>query len=276
MRRVRRRRRSGPIATRTLADDFIRDVNNFFDTNHTTIESAIEQVYSVMDDSPDRPVGELMAQDYKHRDHETHLRDTLIEVLRLLSTNTVNWDIFIRTKHLALFLGIFELYKYQKDANYIPDTSLLQTNVAMMGFAGISSLYYERLPTQFVDYEILFLNSIGLFAAGTQRPEGNCFREDDDRYLKVYIYNLLVTHLTNNHFSLCRVEACRVLLEPLRNEGAYFTHRLLMLISIVRACYHPRYSISRDRLIHTDRKSLTIRRKLARHFTYLGLKALFE
>ena len=145
-----------------------------------------------------------------------------------------------------------------------------------MGFAGIYSLCYDRLPTQFVDYENLFLNSIGLFAAGTQRPEGNLFREDDERYLKVYIYNLLAMTLSNISFSALRVEACRVLLEPLRNEGAYFTHRLLMLISFVRARYHPRYVESLDRLRHTDRKSVTIRRKLARHFTYLGLKALFE
>ena len=121
-----------------------------------------------------------------------------MELLRLLSTNTGNKLVVTRMKHFLLILAGFEVYKYQKDGNYIPDTSIIQANVALMGLAGMCSLLYKRLPTQLEDYELLFLNSIGLFAAGTQRPVGNWLREDDERYLKIFIYNLLALYLHNN------------------------------------------------------------------------------
>jgi hypothetical protein len=248
-------------------------VNAFFNTEHTTLQEAIDQVYSTMDTSLDRPLLKSLTE-YPVTTDERWMEETIMEVVRLIFTR--DRHMLVKMKHMAL-VGIgFELYKLLKDPQYVPNVRLLQANVGIMGFAWITHMMYTPKHT-FEDYKLIAANSISLFIAGLDTPNvENVFAADDDRYLKVHIYNLLAMYLINDTFNTIRIESCKMLLDPLTYEEPYFVHRVKQLIHGVRHTYDPEYIAQWPELEKIDQETVAIRRKLGAHFIRLGIRALFE
>jgi hypothetical protein len=257
-----------------LINDLIRDVNDFFNTEHTTLEQAIDQVYSTMDTSPDRVMVKAL-NEYPVTTDERWIQETIMESLRMIFTSP-DHHILSKLKHMTVVGGGFELYKLLKDPQYVPNVRLLQANVGMVGFAWITHMMYT-LKYTFEDFKLIAMNSIGLFIAGLDTPNvENLFTADEDRYLKVHIYNLLAMYLTNGGFYACRIEMCKCLLDPLLYDEPYFVPRCKQLLHCVRHSYDPEHIAQWPELEKIDQETVAIRRKLGAHFIRLGIRALFE
>jgi hypothetical protein len=258
-----------------LINDIINDVNAFFNTEHTTLEQAIDQVYSTMDTSPDRVFLKALTEYPDLTTDERWFEETIMESLRRIFTSH-DHHVLTKLKHMAL-VGIgFELYKQMKDPQYVPNVRILQTNVGMMGFAWFTHMMYTPKHTM-EDFKLIAVNSISLFIAGLDVPNvENGFTEDEDRYLKVHIYNLLAMYLINDTFNTSRIELCKCLLDPLLYNEPYFVQRAKQLIHWLSHSYDPEYIAQWPALRKIDRETVEIRRKLGAHFIRLGIRALFE
>jgi len=260
----------------SIREYLIRDVNDFFNTDHTTLQQAIDQVYSTMDTSPDRPMLKAMNEYPDLTTDEQWMQETIMESVRMIFTSP-DHHILTKLKHMALVGAGFELYVHLQDPSYTPNVGILQTNVGMMGFAWI--IHMKDTPKYTLeDYKLIAVNSISLFVAGLDTPNvKNGFTEDEDRYLKVYIYNLLAMFLVNDTFNACRIEMCKMLLDPLLYDEPYFVPRVKQLIHCMRHAYDPEYIASLNPTTYQiDQETVAIRRKLGAHFIRLGIRALFE
>ena len=260
----------------SIREYLIRDVNAFFNTEHTTLQQAIDQVYSTMDTSPDRPILKAMNEYPDLTTDKRWIEETIMESVRMIFTSP-DHHIFVKLKHMALVCAGFELYVHLQDPQYVPNVGILQTNVGMMGFAWIGHMMWT-LKYTFEDFKLIAANSIGMFVAGTDVPNvKNVFTADEDRYLKVHIYNLLAMYLINDVFNTSRIEMCKVLLDPLLYDDPYFVQRVKQLIHCVHHHYDPEYIASwNSTTLQTDQETVSIRRKLGAHFIRLGVRALFE
>ena len=262
----------------SIRKDLIKDVNDFFNTEHTTLQQAINQVYSVMDTSPDRVLLKALTEYPDLTTDEQWIQETIMETVRLIFTSP-DHHMLTKMKQIALVAAGFELYKFTKspvEAPHIIDKRFLQTNVGMMGFAWITHMMFTPKHA-LEDYKMIAVNSIALFIAGLDRPNvENVFTEDEDRYLKVHIYNLLALYIINDSFDTSRIEMCKCLLDPLLYEEPYLLQRTKQMVHCVRHAYDPEYFTKWPALVKIDQETVEIRRKLGAHFIRLGIRALFE
>lgn len=255
-----------------LSEDFIRDVNAFFKTKHETIGDAIEQVYAQVDRSPDRPMRKDMEEMFKKYDQVEYIEKGLLESLRLVDLADIT-----RWKNILLLFGLLEPYKAVKDESHIPNETILNLNVGIMGVASFISL-----PGQYEDFQLWIAHSIGLVFLGMSPPDvKNAFELDDERYNKVYIYLLLSSHLSNDMYQKCRIEGFQCLLEPMKYEN-YLWHRYLMVGCVNNIIYQTvdkrqNYMEERDGVwgySYGANEEARKNCKLALHFARLGMDEL--